>query len=103
MARLVPARASRDVIKRRRKVVHYLALAFIAPLRAHDYNRLHQPVTPLLSAPDRAARSGKLGHTPPRRSTARDSQGGISYTAEYQCYMPPKKKASQRGSGKPAN
>src|ERR1019366_3646675 len=48
MSGVVPARASRDVIERRRKVVHDLALAFIAPLRTYNHNRLHQPVTPTL-------------------------------------------------------
>jgi len=43
----VSARASRDVIERRRKEVHHLALAFIAPLRAYNNNRLHQPPAPL--------------------------------------------------------
>jgi hypothetical protein len=46
VSRIVSARASRDVIERRRKVVHHLALAFIAPLRTYNYNRLHPPASP---------------------------------------------------------
>ena len=46
VSRIVTARASRNVIERRGKVVHYLALAFIAPLRTYHDDRLHQPVSP---------------------------------------------------------
>src|SRR5580704_10841140 len=41
MSRIVPARNSRNKIKRPRKVVHHLALTFIAPLRAHHDDRFH--------------------------------------------------------------
>ena len=46
VAGVVAARASRDVIERRGKVVHDLALAFIAPLRAHYHDRLHRQIAP---------------------------------------------------------
>src|ERR1019366_6704044 len=58
MPRVVSARAPRDVIERTRKVVHNLALAFIAPLRTYDNNRLHRPVSPLRTC------SGLLTHIP---------------------------------------
>src|SRR5580704_6423253 len=42
MAGVVASRASRNVIERRGKIVHHLALAFITPLCAHYHDRLHR-------------------------------------------------------------
>ena len=47
MAGVVATRASRNVIERSRKIIHDFAFAFVAPLRAYDYDRLHQSFTPL--------------------------------------------------------
>ncbi len=41
VAGVVSARVTRHIVERRGNVVHDLAFAFVAPLRAHDYNRLH--------------------------------------------------------------
>ena len=46
VAGVMPSRASRDVIERRGKVVHYLALAFITPLCSHHHDRLHGQIAP---------------------------------------------------------
>src|SRR6266851_7471977 len=46
MAGIVASRASRDVIERRGKIVHDLALPFIAPLRTYDQDRLHRQIAP---------------------------------------------------------
>ncbi len=43
---VVGPRASRDIIERRCKVVHHLALPFISPLRTHHHDRLHRQIAP---------------------------------------------------------
>src|SRR6266568_3728145 len=54
---VVAACNARDVIKRTRKVVHHLAFALIAPLRAHHHDGFHSSSfsshAPLIRAPPR--------------------------------------------------